>query len=171
MLALLADAFERLRTRYAVIGGVGLAAMGMPRTTLDVDVVTEAAAQPELVAILERAGYETLHRSTGYSNHLHRDPSWGRVDAVYVSGDTARELFGATQMLEGPGGAQIPVPSAEHLAAMKVVAIKNDPSRTFQDLADIRFLLDRGGADRAVVRGYFERHGLLERYLDVERTL
>jgi len=52
-----------------------------------------------------------------------------------------------------------------------VLAIKNDPSRTFQDLADIRFLLARGGADRQVVRSYFERHGLLERYLDVERTL
>jgi len=65
----------------------------------------------------------------------------------------------------------MPVPSPEHLAAMKVLAIKNDPSRTFQDLADIRFLLAHGGADRRVVRSYFERHGLLERYLDVERTL
>lgn len=107
----------------------------------------------------------------GYSNHLHRDPSRGRVDVVYVSGDTAGALFGATRLLDGPDGRPMPVPSPEHLAAMKVLAIKNDPSRTFQDLADIRFLLARGGADRQVVRSYFERHGLLERYLDVERTL
>jgi hypothetical protein len=172
VLALLADAFERrLHARYAVIGGVGLAAMGMPRSTLDVDVVTDGAVQAELVDLLEREGYETLHRSSGYSNHLHRDPSRGRVDVVYVAGDTADALFGAVRLLDGPGGRPMPVPSPEHLAAMKVLAIKNDPSRTFQDLADIRFLLARGGADRQAVRSYFERHGLLERYLDVERTL
>lgn len=147
VLALLADAFERqLHVRYAVIGGVGLAAMGMPRSTLDVDVVTDAAAQPRLVELLEREGYETLHRSSGYSNHLHRDLSRGRVDIVYVSGDTADALFGATRLLAGPGGGPVPVPSPEHLAAMKVLAIKSDPSRTFEDLADIRFLLAHVGA-------------------------
>jgi hypothetical protein len=172
VLALLADAFERrLQARYAVIGGIGLAAMGMPRTTLDVDVVTDAAAQPGLVDLLEREGYETLYRSSGYSNHLHRDFTRGRVDVVYVSGDTASALFGDARLLDGPGGRPMPVASPEHLAAMKVLAIKNDPSRTFQDLADIRFLLVRGGADRQVVRSYFERHGLLEHYFDVERTL
>jgi hypothetical protein len=41
----------------------------------------------------------------------------------------------------------------------------------FQELADIRFLLSRPDVDRELVRQYFERHGLLERFHDVERTL
>ena len=54
--------------------------------------------------------------------------------------------------------------------AMKVVAMKNDPSRTYQDLADIRFLLTLNHVDREHVRAQFEKHGLLERYHEFEAS-
>jgi hypothetical protein len=54
---------------------------------------------------------------------------------------------------------------------MKVLAIKSDPSRTFQDLADIRFLASLPGVDHEEIRRQFERHGLLDRYRDLERFL
>ena len=47
---------------------------------------------------------------------------------------------------------------------MKVQAMKNDPSRTFRDLADIQALLELPGVDENEVRGYFQRHGLLARF-------
>ena len=162
---------EQNGMRYAVIGGIALAALGMPRTTLDLDIVTDASSQPVLVGLLERLGYETVHRSTAYSNHLHREATHGRVDVVYVDGDTAARLFGAVRTLAGFGGLTMPVAAPEHLAAMKVLAMKNDPARTFQELADIRFLLALPGVDRDLVRRHFERHGLLERFEDVEKTL
>jgi hypothetical protein len=49
--------------------------------------------------------------------------------------------------------------------------MKNDPGRTFQEMADIRFLLQLPQVDRQEVRSYFERHGLGERYDDLEKTL
>jgi hypothetical protein len=73
-------------------------------------------------------------------------------------------------MLDGPGGMRIPVPRPEHLIAMKIVAMKNDPSRTYQDMADVRFLLSLPGVDREEVRAQFEKHGLLERYRELEAT-
>jgi hypothetical protein len=164
VLAELAATLERGGHRYAVIGGVALAALGLARTTLDLDLVTEAAAQDDAVRWLEERGYETLHRSAGYSNHVHRDPRLGRVDLVYVGGDTAERLFAASRELAGPGGTRIPVPHPEHLVAMKVLAMKNDPGRRFQELADIRFLLRLPGVDREAVRQHFLRHGLLEHY-------
>src|SRR4051812_38243814 len=148
-----------------------MAALRPPRTTLHLDILVGAAAQVELVGLLERLGYETLNRSAGYSNHLHHDAAWGRVDVVYVSGDTATKLFEQANEQIGPGGQRIRVPRPEHLAAMKALAIKNDPARTFQDLADVRFLLTRPGVDRDLVRDYFARYGLVERYEDVARTL
>jgi hypothetical protein len=171
VLSQVADEIQRRGRRFAVIGGVGLAALGMPRTTLDLDLVVEADLQDELVAFLEQQGYATLHRSAGYSNHLHADPRRGRIDLVYVQGGTADRVFAGVNRQPGPGGLPTPVPRPEHLAALKVLAMKNDPSRIFQDLADIRFLLTLPGVDRAEVRGYFARHGLLERFHDVERTL
>jgi hypothetical protein len=65
----------------------------------------------------------------------------------------------------------VPVPKPEHLVAMKVLAMKNDPGRTFQDLADIRILLMLPGVDREEIRHYFEQHGLRERFDDLERSL
>jgi hypothetical protein len=90
--------------RSAVAGGVALAAYGHPRMTLDLDIVTEAAAQDTLVSTLERAGYATLHRSSGFSNHQHLDREWGRVDFIYVQGETARQVFAGTREIAGLEG-------------------------------------------------------------------
>jgi hypothetical protein len=54
---------------------------------------------------------------------------------------------------------------------MKVLAMKNDPARTFQELGDIRHLIAVAGADREAVREQFARHGLEERYRELERIL
>jgi hypothetical protein len=161
--------FERERLRFAVVGAFGVAAYGRARATADLDVATDAQARGRLVNFLEALGYETLHVSEGYSNHLHRDPALGRVDVIYLAGDTARRLFDGCRPLLRLGDRTLAVPRPEHLAAMKVHAMKNDPARTLQELADIRFLLAVPGVDAAEVRGYFERAGLGDRFDDLER--
>jgi hypothetical protein len=168
VLAALASFFEREGHRYAVVGAFGLHAYGLTRATLDLDLATESAAQPKLVAFLESLGYETLYRSAGYSNHVHALPELGRLDFVYVESETARVLFrgGTTLQL---GEHRVPVPRPEHLVAMKVHAMKNDPSRTLREMADIQFLLSLPSIDEAEVRAYFEQSGLLERYLEIKR--
>ena len=148
-----------------------MAAYGLPRTTLDLDLVVEGRSQEELVRYLESVGYQTLNRSAGYSNHVHPEPGMGSLDFVYVNGETAEKLFAAAREVPGPGARPVLVPSPEHLAAMKVLAMKNDPARTFQELGDIRHLIAVAGADRQAVREQFTRHGLEERYRELERTL
>jgi hypothetical protein len=169
-LAVLAAELERQKRRWAVVGGVALAALGMPRTTLDLDLVLDAVAQDSMVEFLEREGFATLHRSPGYSNHLHPDQRRGRVDLVYVRGETADKLFSGLREVAGPGRA-VPVPRPEHLAAMKVLAMKNDPARTYQELADIRFLLLLPQVDRELVRQHFARHGVEGRFDELVQTL
>ena len=164
----LASFFDEREIRFGIIGGVGLAAYGIARLTVDLDLLLEREAQSEAVGHLESLGYDTLHRSDGYSNHLHSDPTMGGVDVVYVQGETARRIFAAARSLEGPGRQEILVPSPEHLAAMKVAAMKNDPARTLQDLADIRSLMRLPGVNHGEIQAYFEKHQLLERYLELE---
>lgn len=157
--------------RIAVIGGVALAAYGHPRLTLDLDVVTDAAAQDALVGVMEASGFVTLHRSAGYSNHRHPDRTRGRVDVMYVRDETAERLFASARELPGPQGRLMPVPTPEHLIAMKVRAIADEPARTWQDMADIGFLLRIAGVDREEVRRYFVRAGLEERWRELARAL
>lgn len=161
------DFLEERGTRYAVIGGVAIAMYGLPRTTLDLDLVVDAAVQEDLVRWLEMIGYQTLHRSSGYSNHSHQDTSWGTLDFVYVQGDTADKLFTGARRAQGPGGLEVPLPRPEHLAALKVAAMKNDPDRAFREQGDIRFLLHLPGVDRNEVKSYFDRYGLKERFDEI----
>jgi hypothetical protein len=157
--------------RLAVVGGLGLHGHGVTRATMDLDLVVEAAAQPALVPFLESLGYETLHQSPGFSNHFHADPERGRLDFVYVDIPTANAIFAGCAPLLSLGQRQALVPRAEHLIAMKVQAMKNDPRREVQDLADVQALLRIPALDRAEIRGYFEKAGLADRYHALERTL
>lgn len=169
VLSTLTEFLEDEGISYAVVGAFGLQAYGLGRATMDVDLVAEAGARQRILAFLESLGYETLHASAGYSNHLHPLPAMGRVDLVYVGGTTGRLLFGQCARSLDLGGQRLPVPRPEHLAAMKVQAMKNDPSRTLQDMADIQYLLRLPGVDEEEIRGYFERAGLLERYHEIKR--
>ena len=169
-LDLLTDFADRRAFPFAVIGGVCMAAYGDPRTTLDLDIVVPGEAQDDLVKYLQSLGYETLHQSSGYSNHLHPDPDWGRIDVVYVRGQTRDELFSNVRMVDGPDSTRVAVPRPEHLVAMKVFAMKNDPSRTFHELADIRYLLTLPDVNRDEARAYFSKHGMESRYAELEQT-
>ena len=160
VLGLLSGFFEPRGEPYAVIGGLAMAALGMPRTTLDVDIVAHQRVASELVRRLEELGYETLHHSPGYSNHLHPDPRLGRIDIVFVRGETADRLFGELETRPGFGDRPIPVPRPEHLAATKLFAIRNDPRRTAREMEDVRFLVEHAGADVDRVSAYLERYGL-----------
>jgi hypothetical protein len=165
------DFFRRVERPFAVVGAFGLQAYGLTRATQDLDFAVESTVQEELIDYLASFGYETLHRSSGYSNHLNADSELGRLDFVYVAGETARLLFASARQTLGIGRIRVSVPSPEHLVAMKVHAIKNDPSRTFRELADIQFLVSLPDVDQEQIRTYFERAGLLERYDELRKFL
>jgi len=79
---------------------------------------------------------------------------------VYIERGTADQVFSGIEVRPGPGGVGIPVPRAEHLAAMKLFGIKNDPQRALQDLEDIRRILELPRVDTEEIRAYFTRYGL-----------
>lgn len=166
----IAEHLESRDAPFALAGAFALQAYGLQRATSDLDFIVLRSEQDSLVAFLESLDYETLYVSNGYSNHLHPEARGGRVDFIYVDDETAEKLFASTTR-HRVGAHDLRVPRAEHLAAMKVHAMKNDPSRTFQELADIRFLLQLDGVDRTEIASYFKKAALEERYDELERTL
>lgn len=167
----IAGFLHREKVRFALAGAFALHAYGLSRATSDVDFVTEASARQRLVNFLESLGYETLYSSPGYSNHLHAEAEMGRVDLIYVDGETANRLFDGAEMSFRLGGHELSVPRAEHLAAMKVHAMKNDPGRALQEMADILFLIQLEGVDEDEIREYFESAGLREKFDEIKRSI
>lgn len=155
---------------FAVVEALALHTYGYSRATNDVDLLVGSEAQEPLIAFLSKRNFETLHRSSGYSNHLHADPALGRLDVIYVDEDTHGMIF-AEARHASLAGMNVLVPKPEHLAAMKIHAMKNDPSRAFQEMADIQFLMRLPGVDRDQIREYFEKSGQAERFHELERSL
>jgi len=163
-LKFLIDFFEKEHIDYALIGAFALKAYGYTRATQDIDIVARRKDQNKIVAKLEAIGFETIYRSSGYSNHVHPISKAGRLDFVYVAGKTADTLFKAVRELLLLGDIRVAVVSPEHLVALKLFAIKNNPQRLLRDLADIKYLLDLPGVSKPEIKKAFEKYGLMDKY-------
>ena len=167
VLQLLVNHFEQEKIDYALIGAFALKAYGYVRATQDVDFLVRNKHQHKIISYVESVGYETIYRSAGYSNHFHRLSKLGRIDFVYVKGQTAKNIFIKARRLLILGDLSLPVISPEHLIALKVFAMKNDPDRIFREMADIKHILSLPGIDMEEIEKYFKKYGQLERYYEL----
>jgi hypothetical protein len=148
--------------RWMLAGGFAMAAWGSTRTTVDLDLVVEESARATVRSRLADAGFATDFDCEGFTNLSHLDPELGRLDIIWVEGSTRERLFRSAKTLTGPDSQPCLVPAPEHLVAMKLKAVKNQPTRVFRDGEDLRLLLSLPGIDDNAVREAFERTGLLE---------
>ena len=163
---ILVEFFNHENLDYAVVGAFALYAYGYTRATRDVDFITRIEYQDKIVAYLESLGFETLNRSEGFSNHLNSVGAV-RVDFVYVGGETADIIFKSTKNKTIFENFKLPVVSPEHLVALKLFAIHNDPSRKYKEFADIKEILRLTSVDNDSIRRYFKKYNLEEYYDEI----
>jgi predicted nucleotidyltransferase len=160
----IADFFERESLEYALIGAFALYGFGYIRATKDVDFVVRIESQSKIKNFFEKLGFDTIHCTTAFSNHVH--PVGGvRVDMMYVQGGTADDIFAHIQKRVILGNREIPVVAPLHLIAMKLFAASHDRERTFKDLGDIREIISKTEVDRDSVKALFSKYGM-EKYCD-----
>lgn len=163
---LLVKFFEQENLDYAVIGAFALYAYGYTRATRDVDFITRTEYQKRIVEYLESLGFETLNRSEGFSNHLHPFGAV-RIDLVYIGDEAANIVFESTKKRLIFDNLELPVVSPEHLVALKLFAIQNEPDRKYKELADIKEILRLTNLDRETVEALFTKYGLKEYYYEI----
>lgn len=161
---LLTKFFEQENLDYAVIGAFALYAYGYTRATSDIDFITRIKYQKRVVGYLESLGFETLNRSEGFSNHLH-PLGLVRIDLVYIDDETADIVFSSMKKKLVLENLELPVVSPEHLIALKLFAIQNDPDRKFKELADIKEIFQQTNPDSDTIQLFFKKYGL-EGYFD-----
>jgi hypothetical protein len=161
---LLTEFFKQENMDYAVVGAFALYAYGYTRTTKDIDFITRIEYQEKIITFLELCEFETLHCSDGFSNHLHPIRK-DRIDIIYISDQTAEIILGSAKKKLVLHNLELPVVCPEHLVALKLFAIQNDPARKFKELADIKEVLCLTNIDKAVIKELFEKYNLDE-YFD-----
>jgi predicted nucleotidyltransferase len=158
--------FSRERMEFALIGAFGLHAFGYTRATRDIDFITRIENQEKIVRHMTSLGFETLQRTTAFSNHRH--PVGGsRIDFMYVEGTTADRIFSSAQKSLIFENMELPVVSPEHLIALKLFAAHNDHERKYRELADIHEIIRRVKVDRDAIREYFRKYGFEENYEEI----
>lgn len=142
--------------RFALIGGVAMAALGAPRATGDIDLLIDADRADDLDRVLRGLGYSALHRSTDAANYVPGDSSLCRIDVLYARRVPSRAMLARATPHVIHGVTAVPVVQPEDVIGLKVQASSNDPRRLVLDLADIeRLLTARTDVDLARVREYF----------------
>ena len=124
---------------HALIGGFALAVLGVPRATNDIDFLIDEAHAEAAKAALIQAGWK-IAMDTKEVIHFRGQ---GNVDLLIARRPLSQAMLRNSKPLPPLG---IHCLSAEAIIGLKIQAYKNDPTREFQDKADIQSLIVKHGS-------------------------
>jgi len=151
--------FRREKIDFALIGGFGLQASGVVRTTRDIDFLISGEAVAKVKKLMTGHGYKLIHGSNDVSNYVGTKLDLGRVDFLHARRSyTCAMLERATVKKVLDGQFELKVLKPEDLIGLKVQAFCNDPTRYHQEMSDIEALLiqNRSMIDMRSVGEYFK---------------
>ena len=86
--------------------------------------------------VAQRCGYRQYVHQDLCARFADHENEWPPLDLVFVDQETFLNIVKEARSVEMMGR-KLLVPSAEHLIALKLHAVKNDPKREAKDLNDI----------------------------------
>ena len=161
--------FERRKTRYALIGGFALGALGAPRGTRDLDFLIHNDDMPGVDEFLKSVGYRRIHHSVNVSQYDMGGP-WGSLDFIHALRPLSLDMLAhALSKDSSLIGLPLKVVRPEDLIGLKVQSLANNPARRHKELADIESLLEmRPDVDWTRIREFFALFELTDLYAELE---
>ena len=138
--------FETAKIPFLLIGGYALNAYGYSRATRDVDFMIVSSDFEKAKQIVQRCGYRQYIHKDLCARFVDHEKQWPPLDLVFVEQETFQSIIKEAKNVEVMGR-KLFVPSAEHLIALKLHAIKNDPQRETKDLNNIFEIIKAKGLD------------------------
>ena len=167
----LIEKLKRSNIDFALIGGFALQALGVTRTTRDIDLIVLSQDSEKIEDLMLKHGYELIHKSEDVLNFAGKKFELGRVDFLLAHRKYSLSMLERAMEKEVLDGKfRIKVLRAEDIIGLKVQASSNDPSRLHQDMADIKELIKNNYSklNLKLVREYFS---LFNRDKDLEEIL
>ena len=142
----LLERFERERIRYAVIGGFAVGALGIPRTTMDLDLLVHREDLSLLDRVMKELGYRCSGRTENVSLFIHANAAWGRIDCLHAFRSYSVSMLTRAQTRPVLGGThQLRILQVEDLIGLKVQGLANNPLRRAKEQLDIEALMSLHG--------------------------
>jgi len=136
--------FLRGNIRYGLIGGFALGALGLARTTVDLDFLVRREDMPKVDAIMKSHGYECAYRSENVSQYISPLKIFGEIDFLYAFREISVKMLERAKELDiFEGKLKIKVLCPEDIIGLKVQALANNPDRETLDYLDIESLMER----------------------------
>jgi Uncharacterised nucleotidyltransferase len=145
--------------RYGLMGGFALGLWGAARATVDLDFLVRREDMEKVTLVMQELRYERKFQSENVSQFVSALNLFGEVDFLHAFRQTSIEMLDRAVEKEIFGGeARIKVLLPEDLIGLKLQAIKNNPSRKEQDLADIELLVSaqKNSLDWALIESFAE---------------
>ncbi|OGX05574.1 MAG: hypothetical protein A3G87_00395 [Omnitrophica bacterium RIFCSPLOWO2_12_FULL_50_11] len=143
VLELLAEAFGKAKIPFVLVGGFAVNYYKATRGTADLDVLILEKNYDTARAALEGAGYREERKNPLFARFREPKARLMEIDLIFVDPNTFEGI------IEDAGDAKISghrfkIPSLDHLFALKLHSIKNNPNeREYRDLYDILELIKR----------------------------
>ena len=167
VLKLIAEDFYRENIRWALIGGFALGALGVPRATIDIDLLIYRDDWLKVDGIMKKNGYTCVHKSDEVAQYVSALNIFGEVDFLLAHRNIARKMLENAEVKEVFAGKQkVKVLKAEDVIGLKIQALVNNAARATKEYADIESLLGyyKKDLDWALLEDYFKLFNLEDKY-------
>jgi len=147
VIELVSTEFKKKKIPCVLIGGFALGFHKFQRTTMDIDFMISEVDLKLAQETLVNVGYKPYEKGEGlFVRFKSNSEELMDLDLVLVEPETLKEIM--NQGIRGKvGNLELIVPKLEHLIAMKLHAIKNNPHRELNDLLDIVSLMRNNDID------------------------
>ena len=151
--------FGKQDVRYALMGGFALGLWGVPRGTVDVDLLINRDDLEKVDVVLTGLGYRCEYRTKNVSQYVSPEKVFGEIDCLHAFRAASMEMLQrAVEKEIFKGRLRIRVLRPEDLIGLKIQAMANNESRRARDLADIEMLMGkyRSELDWDLIKTYFD---------------
>jgi hypothetical protein len=170
VLGRLLDGFESRKTRYALIGGFALGALGAARATKNIDFLVHRDDLKGINELLEELGYRRIHYTDNVFQYQHDSQEWGGMDFLHAFRPHALRIL--ERALPKPvfqGARFIRVARPEGVIGLKIQSMAGNPLRRNLEAADIEMLAEIYGNELNwdEVKEYYELFGLHQDFVEL----
>lgn len=172
VLPLIIGEFEKEKVNYGLIGGFAMGAMGIMRSTMDLDFLVDGNDLEKVAKIMRKYGYNCAYKSKDVSQYVATAKIFGEIDFLLALRPISREMLArAKRVMTFEGRLNLKVLAPEDIIGLKTQAIANNPSRETREFADIEIIMDYFGArlDWELLRGHFLLFEMEEKFKELRK--